>query len=174
MFNIRELFDVENDQIVINQHILLIPKLKAIKLFYTNPIPAFSFLRYRYDLKGPYSDFPEDEKEDILLKDFPGEYTLEDECMIQAIEWLDSLLTPTQRYYLDTKVLMEKIGRFGRMSPVTDGRDGNISALQSQIKGAGKTILEFKQLEKVVEQEIEEMSKAKTRGGAEQGYDESN
>lgn len=172
MFNIRDLFDIENDEIIINEHILNIPKLRAVKDAYKNSMPAFKFLRYRYDLKGPYADLPEDEKEDSILKDFPGEYTLEDDCMLSAIEWLDSLITPIQRYYLDCKILMEKMGKFGRTEGITSGRDGNASVLQQQLKGAGKVILEFKQLEKVVEQELEELGKARTRGSQSRGYDE--
>lgn len=167
-----EILDIENGRVVINVNVLAIPELKAITEAYKDPIPPLTFLHYRFHPKGPYCNTPEEDKEDILLQDFPGEYTLEDEVMIKAIakmtEFYDS---PTYRYYMDNKILLEKMGKFARTATITTGRDGNINALLSQIKSTGKTILEFKQLEKVVEQEIDE-HKSKVRGGKRKAYDQ--
>ena len=82
-------------------------------------------------------------------------------------------MTPTKRYYLDNKILLEKLGTFGRESVVTTGRDGNYASMLAQIKSVGKTIEEFKLLEKIVEQEAEELS-SKVRGGKRLAYDETN
>lgn len=172
MFRVKDIFDMQNGEVVLNEHILNIPKLSAIKDFYPDPFPAFKFLRYFYDLQGPYADVPEEEKEQILISDFPGAYTMEDDCMIEAKEWLDGLWTPTQRYYLDSKILLENLGKYGREAQITSGRDGNASSLRQQLASVGKTILEFKQLEKVVKQELDELGKSKNRGDQEEGYDE--
>lgn len=169
---IPEIFDIENGHVVINHNCLVIPQLKAVKDKYTNSIPAFNFLHYLYSQKGPYCNVPEEDKEEILLQDFPGEYTLEDSEMIEAREKLESLImTSTYRYYLDQKYSLEKLGKWSRQTPITSGRDGNITAMISQIKSVGKTILEFKQLEKVAEQEINE-SKARARGNKRIAYDQ--
>lgn len=169
----KEIFDIENGEIIINEHILNIPVLRAVKEFYKDPMPAFRFLRYRYDPKSPYCDEPESEKDELVLREFPGEYTLEDQVMIEAIDWLEKrFITPTYRYFLDNKRLMEKIGSVGRTEEVTFGRDGNFAGMQRQLQTVGKTINEFKQLEKVVELEIEEMSKTRNRGGHETGFGE--
>jgi len=169
---IPKIFDIENGQVIINHNCLSIPELKAIHDFYEDPIPAFNFLHYKYDVESPYSNMPEDDKEDVLINDFPGDYTLEDEVMIEAMKKLEELyITPTYRYYLDNKILMEKLGVFARTANVTTGRDGNIAALQSQVKSVGKTILEFKQLEKIAMQEIEE-TKGRARGGKKLAYDQ--
>jgi hypothetical protein len=93
--------------------------------------------------------------------------------MIDAVEWLkERYVTPTYRYFLDNKKLMEKIGAYGRDSEITSGRDGNFASMQRQLGTVGKTISEFKQLEKIVEQEIEEMNKTKNRGAHDTGYGE--
>lgn len=169
---IIKIFDIVGGQVVINHNCLSIPELKAISEAYPDPIPAFNFLHFRYDIESPYANIPEEEKDDVLLNDFPGEYTLEDDVMIAAMQKLEELyVTPTYRYYLDNKILMEKLGTFARTSPVTSGRDGNVGALQSQLKSVGKTILEFKQLEKVVLQELEE-TKGRVRGGKKLAYDQ--
>lgn len=168
----KEFFDIENGELIINEHILAIPCLRAVKDRYEDPMPALKFLRYRFDPKGPYADEEELEKNDILLEEFPGEYTLEDPEMITAIEWFESRITPTYRYYLDCKILMEKLGKYGRNAVVDSSRDGNLAALQRQMGGVGKTIREFRELEKVVEQELEEMKKSKNRGSVESSYEE--
>lgn len=169
---IPKFFDIQGGKVVINHNCLSIPELKAIHDTYEDPIPAFNFLHFKFDVESPYANLPEEEKDDILLVDFPGDYTLEDEPILEAIKKLELLcVTTTYRYYLDNKILMEKLGTFARTSPVTSGRDGNVGALQSQLKAVGKTIMEFKQLEKVVMQELNE-TKGRARGGKKLAYDQ--
>lgn len=169
----KEIFDIEAGEIIINEHILNIPALRAVKEYYKDPLPALKYLRYRYDPKSPYCDEPEENKDEIILSEFPGEYTLEDPVMIGAINWLESrYITPTYRYFLDNKKLMEKIGAYGRDSEITSGRDGNFASMQRQLGTVGKTISEFKQLEKIVEQEIEELNKTVNRANRETGFGE--
>ena len=112
------------------------------------------------------------EREEQILKDFPGDYTLEDDEMIAAMKKMEEFyITPTYRYYLDSKSLMEKLGSFARTVKVTTGRDGNLSALVAQVKTVGKTIQEFKQLEKYVKDELNEQG-GTARGGKNLAYDQ--
>lgn len=169
---IPDLFDIEDNHVVLNHTCLSIPELKAIVDKYEDPIPAFNFLHFLFAPKGAYCNVPEEDKESILLDDFPGEYTLEDEVMIAAIEKLSSLLvSPTYRFYLDNKILLEKLGKFAREQPITAGRDGNFAGMQSLIKAVGKTTQEFKQLEKIVQQELDE-NKTRVRGDKRKAYDQ--
>jgi hypothetical protein len=169
---IPDIFDVVNGAVAINPNCLLMPELKAVHDFYEDPIPAFSFLYYKFDPKGPYCNVPEEDKDEILLDDFPGDYTLEDDVMITAIEKLSSLvMSPTYRYYLDNKKLIEKLGKFAKDQPITAGRDGNINAMVAMIRNVGKTISEFKQLEKIVQQELDE-HRARVRGDRRKAYDQ--
>jgi hypothetical protein len=167
-----KIFDIHNGNVIINHNCLSIPELKAVHDAYEDPLPAFNFLHYMYDIESPYANIPEGEKEEVIIHDFPGDYTLEDEEMINAIKKLEQLyVTPTYRYYQDNKILLEKLGEFARTAKITAGRDGNISALTAQIKSVGKTIMEFKQLEKVVLAELEE-TKGRARGGKKLAYDQ--
>jgi len=169
---IPDIFDIENGKVIVNANCLTIPELKAVVEYYTDPIPALCFLHHLYDPKGPYCNTPEEDKEEILIQDFPGEYTLEDDVMIKAMEKMEIfMMSPTYRYYLDNKVLLEKLGKFARETEISTGRDGNINAMISQIKGVGKTIGEFKQLEKIVQQELDE-NKSRVRGGKRKAYDQ--
>lgn len=166
------LFDIQDGNVVINHNCLSIPELKAVHDTYKNPIPAFNFLHYLYNPKSPYQNSPEDEKEDLVLADYPGEYSTEDKVMIAAKEKIISFYhSPTYQYYLDNKSLMERIGKFIKNAPISTGRDGSLTALQTQLKSVGKTILEFKQLEKTVLQELEE-AKGSIRGNKVLAYDQ--
>lgn len=169
---IIKMFDIVQGNVVINHNCLTIPELKAIHDEYDDPIPAFNYLHFLFDIDSPYINMPDMEKEETLLIDFPGDYTLEDPVMIAAIAKLEELyITPTYRYYLDNKILMEKLGKFARTAIVSTGRDGNIGALQSQVKSVGKTMTEFKQLEKFAMDEINEQ-KNRARGGKRLAYDQ--
>lgn len=169
---IIKMFDIVQGNVVINHNCLSIPELKAIHDEYEDPIPAFNYLHFLFDIDSPYINMPDMEKEETLLIDFPGDYTLEDPVMIAAIAKLEELyITPTYRYYLDNKILMEKLGKFARTAIVSTGRDGNIGALQSQVKSVGKTMTEFKQLEKFAMDEINEQ-KNRARGGKRLAYDQ--
>jgi len=167
-----DIFDIEKGELVVNVTCLSIPELKAVVEEYEDPIPALSFLCHMYTPKGAYCNVPEEDREDILLEDFPGDYTLEDPVMIDAMRKLEELtLTPTYRYYLDSKYLLEKLGKYGRETSITSGKDGNISAFNMQIKSTGKTILEFKQLEKLAKEELEE-GRSRVRGDKRKAYDQ--
>jgi hypothetical protein len=169
---IPKIFDISDKKVVINHNCLSIPELKAIVDKYEDPIPALNFLHYKFDPQSPYANMGEEQKEEVLLNDFPGDYTLEDPEILAAIEKLETMhVTPTYRYYLDNKILLEKLGKFARDTPITSGRDGNASVLQAQIKSVGKTIQEFKQLEKIVLQELSE-GKGRTRGDKKLAYDQ--
>lgn len=169
---IPEIFDIQNGQVVINHNCLSIPELKAVHDRYENSIPAFNFLHYLYSPKGPYCNTPEDDKEEVLLTDFPGEYTLEDEEMIKAMEKLETfIMTTSYRYYLDNKYLLEKLGKFARTTTITSGRDGNLTALNAQARSTGKTLTEFKIMEKEISKELDEM-KVKVRGSKRKAYDQ--
>ena len=61
---IPEIFDIVSGKIVVNENVLLIPELKAVHDKYKDPIPALSFLHYKYSPKGPYCNTPEADKDD--------------------------------------------------------------------------------------------------------------
>jgi hypothetical protein len=170
---IPDIFDIENGRVVLTPVCFLMPELKAITEAYTDPIPAFSYLNFKFAVKGPYANTPEADLDEVLLTDYPGEYTLEDDVMIKAVEKLTELyITTTIQYYRDNKGLLEKLGEYARLTPVTSGRDGNISALMAQVKSVGKTITEFKILEKTVLEELAD-AKGRVRGNKTLAYDQS-
>jgi hypothetical protein len=167
---IPKIFDIENNKLVINEHILSIPELKKVYEKYDDPIPALLFLRNMTDPEGPYNQLDEFDKEDAILYDFPGEYTTEDDEIIAALAKLKSLNTSeTYRYYLANKELLDKLSRYATSVDVTDGKNGNLPELIALVKSTGKTIQEYNILKKETERELK---KLKARGGEHFSYDE--
>jgi len=167
-----QIFDIQEGVLIINEHILSIPELKAVYEAYEDPKPALLFLRHLCDPFGPYNQIEESIKEEVIFSDFPGEYSPEDEVMLNARKKLESFyMTPGYRYYLDNKVLMETLGKFARTAQVETGRDGNYAQLQAQMNNVGKSYSQFRLLEKMAE---EDLQKSRVRGGAFQSYDQEN
>jgi len=169
---IPDIFEIgSNGHVLINANCLLVPEFNDIMNAYKNPIPAFCFLHYLYSPKGPYANIQEEEKEELLLSDFAGEYTLEDDVMIKAIEKMDLFYTtPAYRYYIDAKNLMERFGKIMRTEDIITGKDGNAAFLAMQLRTIGKTIKEFKDLEKTILLELEDERRA--RGDKKIAYDQ--
>lgn len=171
---IPNIFDVADGELKISVEALTVPELKAIVDYYKDPIPAMLFLYHRFNIGGAYTNITEDEKEDRLLEEYPGEYTVEDDVMIDAIRKIEELyMTPVLRYYLDCKILMERIGEFARDATIEAGKDGNFNQLSAQLRSVGKTINEFKILEKTVREELKERKRVgATIGNKKLGYDQ--
>lgn len=162
-----KIFDVENAQVRINENCLLIPELKAIVEAYADPIPALSFVYFMTDPLGPYGNLPEDKREELVYKDYPGKYTLDDEPLFKAIDKMRLLYeTENMRLLKKARLGLEELGRFLSTSKITDGREGNLQAYTMALSRIGKISMEFADLEKVVKNEL------KARGDTNIGYDE--
>lgn len=173
---IPKIFEIDSatDSIIINDNILSIPELRQVYDFYAEDpdtrFNAFQFLRHYCDPYGAYNQLSEADKEETLFADFPGEYSLEDDCMIGAIKKLKSLyMSPKYQYYLDNKELLYRLGTYARTATISDGKNGNLADLINQISKAGKLIVEFDILEKQAEKELQKM---KIRGNRHIAYDE--
>ena len=163
-----DFFEIENDRVVITPNCLLIPEFKTLVEKYKNPIAALSYVQFMTHPNSPYSDYPEVEKSEIIAKDMRGDFSLDDLEMDQAVEKARELImTPTQRFYLDAKIGLEKMGGYLRDSGISSGRDGNDTTYLSFLKSVGKITTEFKALEKAFKEETNDL-----RGSQESSYDE--
>jgi len=162
------IFDIVNKRVIYSPEILLIPELKAVVDEYEDPIPALSYLNFLLNPESPYLKYPEDEKEEFLYKEYPGEYHPQDLVIISAKEKLEEMwLSPTMRYFKQVKKALEKLGFYLENTEITEGRDGNLAQYRQAIKDAGSTIQQFKQLEKAVEEE-----NLRYKGNAKAAYDD--
>jgi hypothetical protein len=163
-----KIFDIQEGIITINENCLLIPELKTIYDTYTNPIPALCFVHYMTDPLGPYANTPEQKREEILLEDYAGDYTTDDEPIYKAVEKLQSLYeTPTMQLMKDARKGLETLGNYLSKASIRDeDKGGNLTTFANSLKSIGKISQEFRTLEKEVQEEL------RIRGNLNTGYDE--
>jgi hypothetical protein len=164
-----EILSVENGKVVPGISCYSIPELKEVMEAYEDNINALTYLYYFCYPKSAYANLKEDELEDVILEDYPGDYSPEDEIILAAVEKLKSLyLTPTRRFFKNSKKGLETLGEYMATTAITDGKEGNFSAFSMTLTRVGKTIKEFKELEKIYEEE----TGSSLRGGGDASYDE--
>lgn len=164
-----KIFEVEEDIVKINENCHLIPELKAVLDFYQDPVPAFAYLHFMTSPESPYSNFPEGEKEDMISQDVGGDFGLDDEVLLVALEKLRKLYeTPVQQYYEGQKNAMHIMASYLKNlteSSIVYGKDGNMSEIFRMQKEAGKVMESFLKLERL----WTEQTQQKLRGNAELG-----
>lgn len=156
------IFDIVNDQVVINENVLLIPCLKKIKDKYEDYIPALTYVYYMTSPSSPYKNIPELEKSEKIHSEYPGDYSPLDKEITEALSWLEEkYLTPTRRFYLSNKAALEKLGQYLDSVILDDSKEtGNIGHVLRMVEKCGKVMEEFKKLEK---QNDEEARKTRTK-----------
>ena len=167
---IKKIFDLDNDRVVLTPSCLLIPEFKALVDKYKDPVAAMSFIYFMTSPDSAYSDVPEKDKEEIIMGDVGGDFTLDDDEITAALKKAEFLYTtPTRKFYLDAKIGLEKMGQYLRDTAIKSGyKDGNDATFLSMLKSLGTITKQFKELEKEYEQEVS----ATIRGGHEASYDE--
>ena len=160
------IFDVENGIVKINEHCLLIPKLRDVIDFYPDPIPALCFIYYMCDPTSPYYNFEESIKETIILDAYPGDYTSEDEIIIEAIGNVKEFFkTPLQDFLIECKAELHRMIQYLKNNPISSGRDGDLTERFRIIKEAGKIAESYSSLEKQAKDQL----KQRLRGNGEIG-----
>lgn len=162
----KTIFDLVEKKVILNENILLIPQFKAVVERYgDHTLDVFSFIYYYCDYKSPFSDYSPDQKEEQLMGMFNknGEFTLEDEEIIEAMKLYHELQwTPTMELLDATKEMLFKMAAYLRTASIIDGKDGNLTQINSTIKSIGPSIASYEELKDQVEKEKE---KSTIRGG---------
>lgn len=125
-----KLFDIQNNKITATEHCYTIKSLKRIMDEHPSDyLSVYAYLFYKSCLneeENPFALVPEDEKDDIILKEVGGDFSSEDPIVEEALETCMKIYsTPSQELYLSAKVGVERISKYIRMSAITPGRDGN-------------------------------------------------
>jgi hypothetical protein len=161
------IFDISGGRVVINPNCLLIPELKKINEKYEDPLPALCFIHFITDPKSPYFNLPEDSKEESVMDDYPGDYTTEDPDIIKAVEKLNKLYeTPSMHLYKSSKGLSEKLARYFDQTDISEGRDGNLTAVLSHFSKLTSTMENLNKASKIIQEEL-----GSARGGQEISFD---
>lgn len=167
------LFDIENGKVIPTEHCYTIGYLKNIMGFYPDDyLKIYSYLFYMScpnpDL-NPYFDVPEDDKEELILRDIGATFMSEDELIKEALDGCIKLYdTPTWRAYRGIKTMLDRLAHYMETTPISHGRDGNITALVNAAKNYEAIRASFKGAYK----DLKEEQQSKIRGGAGLAYDQ--
>lgn len=160
------ILDIVDGKVRINENCLLIPQLKAVVDAYIDHIPALTYVAYMTAPDSPYANLPEDEKQQLISEDTPGEFGLEDDVIIAALNKMIKLNnTPTMRFYVAVKKSMDNMSTYLETAVITGGKDGNLEAIHRIQSNAGKTIEAFKKLERIKDEEIKTALRGKAQSG---------
>ena len=170
---IVKLFDVQNNKVVPTEHCYSLKSLKVIMDKYPDTyLDIYQYLFYMTcpnpDL-NPFFHLPEHDKEDIIIDEVGLEESTEDIEIIKALNMCMKLYeTPTHRAYLGIKKALDNMATYMANTPITDGRDGNIS----QIRAVAKDFESIRQSFKGAYRDLQDEQKSSVRGGQGLAYDQ--
>lgn len=161
-----EVFDIQDGRVIINPNILLIPELKEVYEAYGLNAIAFLYYKTSVSTKNPYRTLPEEERDEVLLRDFPGDYHPTDDTIANAILKLESFKPTAVRYYESIKSLVERLSTWANTVVIDDTKEGNMNYILKMIEKVGTVADNFQKAEKAVLE-----SEQKTRGNQKIAYD---
>jgi hypothetical protein len=166
------LFDVLNGEIIPTEHCYTMLCYKKIMDAY--PDEYLNIYAYLFYLScpnpefNPFFDVPENDKEELIRREVGGEFDSDDELIQNALDVTKSLYdTPTVRAYMGIKGMLDKLAKYMENTAITDGRDGNITALIN----AAKNFESVRQSFKGVLKDLQEEQLSTVRGGQRLSYD---
>ncbi len=167
------LFDIQGGQVVPSEHCYTLAFLSTILDSYDKDeaTKIFTYLFYMScpnpDL-NPYFDTPEQDKEELILKDIDADFSAEDEMIVYALKRCRQLYeTPTYRAYIGMKSMLDRLATYMEKTPIEHGRDGNITA----IVNAASKFEAIRQSFKGTLRDLEEEQSSQVRGGQSLSYD---
>ena len=168
--NIR-LFELDGKAVKATEHCYLISFLKRIIDDYPEQHPKVLAYVYYMSYLGPdnpYFNTPEWDRQDKILRDLQPEFDPEDTAIVYAVDRCKELYTtPTMESYDAIKTMLQNLNTYLKTTEITDGRDGNISALLRIAEKFDSVRKSFKG----VHADMEEENTVKARGGAKLPYD---
>lgn len=166
------LFDVQNGKVIASEHCYTLNFLSCIMEEYQeDAVKVYTYLFYMTcpnpDL-NPFFDVPENDKEELILREIDAEFSTEDDMIRHALKMCETLYqTPTYRAYMGMKSMLDRLGKYMETTEIEHGRDGNITAL---INAAAK----FQQIRdgfKATYRDLKEEQESTVRGGQNLAYD---
>lgn len=167
------LFDIQDGKLTATEHCYALKFLKDIMDAYPEDhLKVYTYLFYMTcpnpDL-NPFFHFKDEDKESVILTEINAEFSTEDELVIRALDLCRKMYeTETSRAYYGIKKALDNIARYMAYTPITDGRDGNVT----QIGRIAKEFDSIRQSYKGVYRDLMEEQQTKTRGGAGLAYDQ--
>jgi len=170
---IVKLFDIQNGKVIPTEHCYTLKALKDVMDNYPdNYIKIYQYLFYMTcpnpDL-NPFFYTPDIDKEALILEQIDADFSTEDEDIFIALQFCQRMYeTPTSRAYKGIASMLDRLGRYMETTPITHGRDGNITALVNAAKNYEAIRASFKGAYK----DLQEEQSSKVRGGIGMAYDQ--
>jgi hypothetical protein len=168
------LFDVKDKKIFPTEHCYTLEFLKCLMEEYPeNYIKIYQYLFYMTcpdPSANPFFNTTALEREKLVLSQIDCDFDPEDYMILQALEQCKKLYeTPTVRAYNGISTMLDRLSKYMEDTPITAGRDGNITALLRSAKDFQDIRNSFKG---VYQDLLEEQNTKRTRGGRETAYDQ--
>ena len=170
---IVKLFDIQNGKVIPTEHCYT---LKALKMVMDNyPDDYIKIYQYLFYMTCPNPDLnplfytPDLDKESLILEQIDAEFSTEDQDVFIALQFCQRMYeTPTSRAYKGIASMLDRLGRYMETTPITHGRDGNITALVNAAKNYEAIRASFKGAYK----DLQEEQSSRVRGGIGMAYDQ--
>ena len=170
---IVKLFDIQNGKVIPTEHCYT---LKALKVVMDNyPDDYLKIYQYLFYMTCPNPDLnpffytPDLDKESLILEQIDAEFSTEDQDVFIALQFCQRMYeTPTSRAYKGIATMLDRLGRYMETTPITHGRDGNITALVNAAKNYEAIRASFKGAYK----DLQEEQSSRVRGGIGMAYDQ--
>ncbi len=168
------LFDVENGVLVPGPHCYSLKALKGVIEQYpeqeehTKIFLYIFYMLYPDPKQNPFFDVPQDDKEEMILKQLQADFDTDDPVINIAMDFCKSVYdTPTHRAYRGIKMMMDKLANFMETQPITVGRDGSL-------QGIVNAVAKFQEMRESYKGTYKDLmdEQSKNRGGEERAYDQ--
>lgn len=166
-----KIFIYEDARLIITPEAFTIKELRDIIDKYD--MNAEPYLMYADKMTHPESAYINqdlDEKKENIIYDIVntlGDFDIDEPLLDPAIARLDKVYTSkTKKYFDGIGRLIDKVSAYSLTATIDDNKkEGNLDNILKMIKEAGSNIRSYKELEKVVDEEL----KIKMRGKAKMG-----
>jgi hypothetical protein len=169
---IVKLFDIQNGKVIPTEHCHTLKALKDLMDSY--PDDYLKIYQYLFYMTCPNPDMnpffhtPDMDKENLIMDQIEAEFSPEDTEIYRALQFCQRMYeTPTSRAYKGIASMLDRLGRYMETTPISHGRDGNITALVN----AAKNYEAIRQSFKGAYKDLQEEQQSKVRGGQGLAYD---
>ena len=167
------LLDFHNGVVIPTEHCHTLTTLrKIINGYPESHVKIFTYLFYMTCPNpelNPFFNYPESEKEEVILKEIEAEFSTEDILVVEALDFCKKMYeTETSRAYYGIKTALDNLGQVLATEKPTFGRDGSavgilriaekFDAVRQSFKGVYKDLIKKK--------------KSTVRGGQKVAYDQ--
>ena len=167
------LFDVQNGKVIPSEHCYTLKFLKDIMDEY--PVEYLRIYAYLFYMTcpnpdmNPFFDIPEEDKEELILKEIEADFSTEDDTIYKALKTCEKMYqTPTYRAYQGIKIFLDNMAKSMATEQLTFGRDGSSPALLRMAEKYDQVRQSFKG----VYRDLLEEQQSSVRGGQNLAYDQ--